>query len=247
MLLLIISLFQLSFFFESDRIEVIIPSVEAETEYVWRTIRDIPFFEKHNYQLSLPKGALIESLKEKSRSNELNESDYLSLAAFMKTRVYNKLNYKKGFDAIVASKSLVNRMIKEFEELEKDWDYKIFEKYKIQLTLYGPGGSYDPDTGEILIYTTKDGNFKQYKDPSNTLIHEINHIGTQASIMNKYNVSHPLKERIIDHLVMINFKQYLPDYKIQSFGDARIDDFLNQKADLKELDKIIEKFQSINN
>jgi hypothetical protein len=241
--LLIISLFQLLCSFGSDRIEVIIPSVEAETEYVWRTIRDIPFFEQHNYQVSLPKGELIENLKEKSRSNELSDSDYQLLEAFMKNGVYNKTDYEKGSKAIMQSRVLVNKMIKEFEALEKDWEYKVFEKYKIKLTLYGPGGSYDPDTGEILIYTTKEGGFKQYRDPSNTLIHEIIHIGTEASIMSKYNVSHPLKERIIDNLVMINFKQYLPDYKIQSFGDARIDAFLTKEEDIKQLSAIIEHFQ----
>jgi hypothetical protein len=61
--------------------------------------------------------------------------------------------------------------------------------------------------------------------------------------MSKYNVSHPLKERIIDNLVMINFKQYLPDYKIQSFGDARIDAFLTKEEDIKQLSAIIEHFQ----
>ena len=228
-----------------DRIEIIIPTVEEETAYVWRTIMDISFFEEHNYQISLPKGAFIEALKEKAKQNKLTDSEYESLLNFMKEHVYQRSDYKQGFDKISANKSLINTMIKDFEKLEKNWEYNAFEKYSIKLTLYGPGGSYDPEAGSILIYTTKDGKFKQYEEPSNTIIHEIIHIGTENSIMVKHQVSHPLKERIIDKVVMIMFSEYLPDYHLQGFGDSRIDPYLKNKEDIQNLSQKVAEFQMI--
>ena len=59
-----------------NRIDIIIPTVKQETEYVWRNIQDIEFFEKHNYDLVLPQAELIDSLKAKSRSNRLTQNDF---------------------------------------------------------------------------------------------------------------------------------------------------------------------------
>ena len=243
MIIVLITMFQLLTIDLVDRIEIIIPTVEQETEYVWRTIHDINFFKQHNYQVALPQGTLIENLKDKASRNDLNDSDYQSLLAFMRSKVYKKSDYQNGFYKIKENISLINKMINEIGQLETHWEYKEFETYEVKLTLYGPGGSYDPENGSILIYTTIDGQFKQYENPSNTIIHEIIHIGTEQSIMAKNQVSHPLKERIIDKIVMMNFSHYLPDYKLQGFGDARIDEFLKDKEDLKNLNEIVSDFQ----
>jgi hypothetical protein len=229
--------------YKEGYIEIVIPTVEAETEYVWQTISDIQFFEQYKYQLALPEGSIIQELKEKSRRGQLQDTDYDLLLEHMRAVVYKVSDYQKGYDKIEANKALINKMIHKFRQIKKDWDYKTFDKYKVTLTLYGPGGSYDPFNGSILIYTTKAGAFKQYENPANTIIHEVVHIGTEASIINKYNVPHPLKERIIDHLVMINFSSYLPEYQLQGFGDARIDPYLQNKKDVKQLEMIVKKFQ----
>lgn len=147
MIIILIAIFQLAFTLTDDRIEIIIPTVEQETDYVWRTIIDINFFTEHNYQVALPKGGLIEELKEKASRNELSDSDYQSLLDFMRSEVYRKEDYQNGFNKIQENITLINRMIDEIGELKTDWEYKEFERYEVELTLYGPGGSYDPDIG----------------------------------------------------------------------------------------------------
>jgi hypothetical protein len=225
-----------------SRVKIIVPSAEEETQNVWNTIRDIRFFEEHNYQLSLPEGELIKTMESKSRSGNLSDEDYQELLRFMQDEVYNPEDYQKGFNAIDNNRELINKMINEICELEKDWYFKEFGQYEIKLTLYGPGGSYNPVDGSILILATPSGGFKQYQNPANTIIHEIIHIGIEESIIQKFNVPHTLKERIIDNIVMINFKEYLPEYRIQGFGDARIDPYLKDKNDIKELDKVMDDF-----
>ena len=188
-----------------NRIVLNIPSAKTESEYIWRTIQDIKFFEEHNYQVRLPAGDLIEQLKEKSKSAKLNNTDYERLEIFIRDSIYHKAEYQKGYDKIQSELALINKMVNEIDASNFKWDFKAFESYQVNLTLYGPGGSYDPDEGSILIFTIPNGGFKNYKNPANTIIHEVVHIGIEASIISKYNVPHALKERIVDIFVALNF------------------------------------------
>ena len=225
-----------------NRININIPTAEEEAQYIWGNLQNTKFFEEHNYTVSFPKGALIESLKEKARNGALADEDFESLEQFMKASIYNKADYQNGYQKIEDQRALINKMVNELGKCKKDWDFKNFDQYEVNLTLYGPGGSYDPDMGLIIILTTKEGGFKQHPNPANTLIHEIVHIGIEASIINKYNVPHSLKERIVDKYVLLNFDKLLPEYRMQNMGDARIDEYLKKKKDLKKLDAIVEGF-----
>lgn len=222
-----------------SRLLINIPTTEEESEYIWNTIQDIKFFEENNYQISLPKGLIIENLKTKSKLGKLTEKDYQQLETFVKDSVYKKSDYEQGYRKIENELQLINRMIHKISELDFTWNFKEFDTYNVNLTLYGPGGSYNPNEGSVLVYTTPNGGFKQYDNPANTIIHEIIHIGIEESIITKYKVPHTLKERIVDTFVFLNFKSYLSSYIIQDMGDKRIDQYLKTKRDFKNLDRFI--------
>ncbi|MCT4639718.1 MAG: hypothetical protein N4A72_18610 [Bacteroidales bacterium] len=224
-----------------DRIKVNIPTVDSEADYVWRTIIDIDFFEKNRYSVGLPKGDIIEQLKEKSRKKKLTDKDYSDLKRFMKDSIYNADDYKMGYKAVADRVDMLNRMIDKLFNGKYNWNFKRFDIYNINLTLYGPGGSYNPDKGEVLIYTTTKGGFKQYLNPVYTIIHEIVHIGIQESLINRYKVPHAMKERIVDNIVMLYFGNDLPGYRIQNMGDMRIDKYLKSTGDIKKLNDNITK------
>lgn len=158
----------------------------------------------------------------------------------MKKCVYKKNDYNSGLRKVQSQLDLIDSMIYELDEMQLNWDFKRFGTYKITLTLYGPGGSYNPDDGSILMYTTTEGGFKNYGNPANTIIHEIVHIGIEEALVNQYELSHPMKERIVDNIVHLCFGGRLPEYKIQDMGDARIDKYLDEKTDIKYLNKNIE-------
>jgi len=69
-----------------------------------------------------------------------------------------------------------------------------------------------------------------YDNPANTIIHEIVHMGIEKSIIQKYNLSHGLKERIVDTIVYVLFGEFLPEYKVQNMGDTKIDKFLKKEG-----------------
>lgn len=224
---------------ESSRVVVVIPSAQEEADYIWRNLNDTVFFEEFGYEVSYPLDPIIERLKVKARSRELTESDYRHFVDHFENSIYRRENYKAGYRQVEDVVPLLTEMMAQLSEEAYPWGFRVFEEYRVVLTLYGPGGSYDPENGSAVLFTTSNGDFKRYENPANTLIHEFIHIGIETSIIQRFQVPHGLKERIVDNLVMLHFSDQLPGYRMQEMGDPAIDDLLPDKASIRRLDEIV--------
>ena len=226
------------------RIEIVEPTVEQETTSIWRTINDITFFEKQGYNINLPKESLIDSLITKSKNGAFGNEDFPAIYTLVETKVFNPKDYEQAKRNVENQFDLMNILIDEIDNKKSnwDWEFKMFDKYKVVFTLYGTGGSYDPDEGIITLLTNKEGGFMKYKNPVYTIIHEITHMGMEYSIVRKYDLPHGQKERIVDTFVYLMFQEKLPEYKIQSMGDDEIDKYLGKQDDIRSLNEIVSKF-----
>ncbi|MCI4671925.1 MAG: hypothetical protein MRZ79_27530 [Bacteroidia bacterium] len=222
----------------SPKISVNIPSIQQEATSIWRTINDIEFLEKLGYQIALPKHSTIDSLISKSRAGNFGNEDFPTIYQLLESGIYDIQDYQSAFRKVIEEETLLNEMIKEIYDSKDswDWDFTFYKSYPVVFTLYGTGGSYDPNSGRVTLFTTTGGKFKQYSNPANTIIHEIVHLGMEKSIVQKHQLSHELKERIVDKFVYLMFLDRLPDYKIQNMGEQRIDDHLQKRADLEKLE-----------
>ncbi len=227
-----------------SRIEIVQPNIEQEATSIWRTINDITFFKKQGYNINLPKHSLIDSLITKSKNGTFGNEDFAGIYTLVETEIFDKKNYELAIQKVTNQTGLINNLIYVIDSSKSEWDWKfnMFDKYRIIITLYGTGGSYDPDEGTITLLTNKKGDFMNYENPANTIIHEITHIGMEYSVIRKYSVTHGLKERIVDTFVYLMFKEKLPEYKIQSMGDSEIDKYLNKKKDINSLNATISEF-----
>lgn len=239
--LLLLFVFLTNALFAQNRIEVVIPSAEAEGQYVWQTLQDLRFFQKNNYQVSLPEGEIMEELKAKALNASLSPADYTAFKTFFAKEIYDSQKYQRGYRQVSKQLPLLEQFLKQIDRTKRNWDFTVFPKYRVLLTLYGPGGSYDPEIGQILLYTTPQGGFKQYENPANTIIHEIVHIGMEQSIVQNFQLSHAMKERVIDQFVQLSFGKKLPQYRIQNMGEIRIDAYLKNKKSLRYLDQYLQK------
>ena len=235
-------LFSQVVFAQSNRITIQVPKAEDEIRYIWQQLQDLQFFIDNGYDLVLPEGELMEELKIKVLANSLDENDYVRFEEYFKNEIYQAGDYQKGFQKIEVQLELINDIVEELLSMDLDWDFKSFLNYDIILTLYGPGGSYNPDEGSIVLYSNSKGEFKGYSNPINTIVHEIVHIGIEQPLIQKYQISHTMKERIVDSIVSILFSEELPDYKIQDMGDYRIDPKLKTVEDILELEHILKSF-----
>ena len=227
---------------QTGRINVVIPTPDSESRYIWQNIRDIRFFDANGYAISLPQSELTTRMLAHARNGSLNNSYLDSLKDLMSGRIYNRADYLNGYSKITEALPTIERAARILSESSWEWSWKEFAQYQINLTLYGPGGSYNPDNGSILLLTMPDGRFKGYSNPANTIIHEMVHIGIDSSIVRRYNLPHPTKERIVDLFVQTFFGEFLPDYRIQNFGDKRIDKYLTSKSDFVDLPQKIEQY-----
>ncbi len=135
---------------------------------------------------------MIEELKVKSRAKQLTDEDYEKLKNFMLSGGYRKQDYIAGYEKIAAQVALLNKMIRRLGRHQRDWPFKLYETYPVVLTLYGSGGSYDPDNGRIIVFTTPDGRFKTSENAAHVVIHEVVHIGLEQSIIQDLQVPHTL-------------------------------------------------------
>ncbi|MEO0572838.1 MAG: hypothetical protein AAF039_14115 [Bacteroidota bacterium] len=227
-----------------SRIEIVQPTIEQEATSIWRTINDITFFEKQGYAIHLPKDALIDSLITKSKKGTFGNEDFSAIYALVETKIFKQKNYSRAIQKVAGQINLINNLINEIDRKKSnwDWEFKMFDNYRIVLTLYGTGGSYDPDEGIITLLTDTKGGFVKYKNPAYTIIHEITHMGMEFSIVRKYKLAHGLKERMVDTFVYLMFREKLPGYEIQSMGNEHIDTYLNKKKDIESLGKIVSDF-----
>ena len=228
----------------TSTVTIVTPSINQEATSIWRTINDIKFLESQGYRIHLPVHPLMDSLILKSKKGEFGNEDFQLIYALLESEIYQEETYNQAYQKVEAQLGLIHEMLAQInsEKDEWDWSFKLFDSYQVVFTLYGTGGSYDPDEGIITILTNKEGSFTKYKNPAYTIIHEISHMGMEYSIVQKYKLAHGIKERLVDTFVYLMFNKQLPDYQIQNMGDNKLDMYLKTKDDIKELDAIISGF-----
>ena len=226
---------------QETRISFPVPTIEQEATSIWRTINDIKFFEQQGYKVYLPKIPEIDSLIAKSKVGQFGNQDYSRIYNLVETQLFSEKSYTKAIKKVKDQETLINTLIASLDNTKDqwNWNFKSFDQYKIVFTLYGTGGSYDPDRGVITLFTNEEGKFMNYQSPANTIIHEIVHMGIEYEIVQKLRLSHGLKERVVDTIVYLLFKEKLPEYRIQNMGNAKINEVLKTKADISSLPQIL--------
>jgi hypothetical protein len=216
-------------------------TAEEEAKYVWYLIKNIEFFNQNGYRISLPTNSLIDDLKTKALQHQLHQDDYQKLKEAFEKEIYNPDKYKLGLIKLEETKDKVVKCFPTFLDYQDKWDFKMFPQYKVRLTLYGPGGSYNHKQGEIIMLTTETGWFKQ-EEPAQIIVHEMIHIGIEEIIIKKYNLAHWVKERIVDKFVDYHFRNQFPSYWMQNKGDTTIDPYLHHPDSWKRLPYYIDEY-----
>jgi hypothetical protein len=185
------------------------------------------FFDKYGYTggLIFPTTALMTDLIQRGRDKTLRDADYSVLLGAMKG-LYHPEDYEKSFQKVAASLATLEKAIPVFQEYETKWGFKRFPTYTVQLTFYGTGGSYDPESGSIILWTDRSGTVPV--DPAAIILHEATHIGIE-DLIQKYSLDQRVKERIVDKFALNHFLSLVPNYQVQpsDFTDTSIDRYLN--------------------
>lgn len=225
---------------KTKRIKLVIrpQTVKEEFDYLWYTLEQLPFFKKNNYTVELPSHPVFLELA--LRSSKFDKIDKTSLFDLFKKEIYDLNFFKQGLITIESYRPMFDMAISRFIEMNKEWGFKIFPKYTIALTRYGPGGSYDAHKGMVILMASISGTFKKFH-PAITVIHEMVHMGIEENIVNHFILDHWEKEELVDMICALKFGDIWPNYQKQQSGNKKIDSYINSES-IKDLPKAIEKY-----
>jgi hypothetical protein len=204
-----------------------IPTYQSEADYVLGLIQDIVFFEAYLGGITglVPNAPLINSLKDRVRAGQsLNNNDRDQLRALFKDEIFDLADYDRAIVSMNNAARVAERHAYRFIRYQERWGLFLPNEFNIHMTLYGPGGQYNPWTAEMFVRACN------WSTPLllEIIMHEAVHIAIEDRIIQRYNVSQYQKERIVDHFTVHLFDDILRNYWWQQQGDPTIDVIFQQ-------------------
>jgi predicted SprT family Zn-dependent metalloprotease len=170
-------------------------SFENDLQRIIDTINQIDWFKEKGYRVELPPELDIAKIKEYSVQEV---SDLLKQS-------WRDEKYKN------VEKQIEENWQKYSERFEKDLigiNLKPAEEYKVVLTRYGVGGSFNPQENKITLNTSY-----YERNPNRSLmvaiLHEIVHINI-AEYIQQNKIPHEVKEKIVDMIMKKFFEDDFP-------------------------------------
>jgi hypothetical protein len=196
---------------------------EEEVYRVQEILSRMDWFNQHGYKPRLPDNPeLTEPFSDEEKPDKLK----------LILEDYKPELYVAGLAQLEAHRAQIEAVFPIFEQLGQKWGFTVLPQYQLVVTRYGMSGSYDEKKGRIIMRVNDDGTFTSSirTQPHHTPIHEMVHIGIEEGIVEKYELTQAEKERMVDLMVSILFKDLLPDYKIHTIGDSRIEEFVTSET-----------------
>jgi len=156
-------------------------SLESEISRVQNTIDRIDWFKEKRYKIRLPETLSLEDA----------DFSYEKIKQAIEHE-YDKENYGKEEKYILDTLPKIKKVLGDYFTSSSLEPQSVYE---INLTRYGVGGSYSiPNKIIVNIQVRKEMNLVQ------TIVHEIIHLSIEELIQ-KYNIDHWNKERLVDLLL----------------------------------------------
>ncbi|MEM1126020.1 MAG: hypothetical protein AAGI71_05160 [Bacteroidota bacterium] len=194
------------------------PAPSEALGYLERTLADMAFFRANGYQVSLPDHPLFDG-------SEMATAD----ADERRLRFIEDVYAAADFEAALAALQGQHDHLRTAMERLASWGVhdglQAWDSVTVTLTLYGPGGSFDPDAGHITLWTDTQGQFKG-GGGLHTIIHEMIHLAVEHGIAQPLHLQHWERERLVDLLAQREFTDLLPDYRLQGGPEAPMDRFV---------------------
>jgi len=223
---------------------VSIPTADEEATTMLNYLRRINWFDQNGYNITLPTTLLVETAKTKLRTgSSLSSVDEAQLREHFKNDIYDSQDYQRSYSTISKLLRTADKYAMEFDRYEKMWGFFIPNNYVINLTLYGPGGSYG--TNSMLIKVNREDTWSTSSDngkPLAIILHESVHIGIEQLIIQRYNISQVVKERIVDNFMIRQFGNIFPGYRLQNWEYSSIDVIFKEDDILDNLPRRVGEF-----
>jgi hypothetical protein len=211
----------------APRLRVRRPSPDEAFAYLFGVLRKMPFFRAHGYRVGLPQHPAFVAAAE--AGHEPAPEDWNRYRQLFVDEVYRASDYDAALASLAGAPALADAALRRLAPLHERWGFRVYPAYEVVLTLYGPGGSYDARTGTItLLPRAKAG--ASDGTASQTVVHEIVHMGIEEAIVRRFGLPHEVKERLVDRICLSYLADVLPGYKAQPMGPIALDAYVDAKA-----------------
>lgn len=190
-------------------------SGKAEMGRILYSLRRMPFYQSHNYQVFLPEFIKKNPLLRQYANTILVPSSDETYAA--------------GVTVLERARPKIEKGIQRLRQYQH-WGFNEPDTYRLGVTKYGVGGSYDDKTA-IIIQNVR-FILKSDRDPAQVPLHEIVHMYVEH-LIEKFGLFHGEKELIVDRISMLTFPDILPNYdpQLQRFHEWRkIFEYINNQT-----------------
>jgi hypothetical protein len=235
-----------SFGMESKLNETKIDSTEIKNHFLVRNYSEqeafelvlglaefAPYFKSNGYDVYFPTHPIFKDLWENPEKVKILQVKNLDRGKYFKifvSEVYESLDLVPVKKALTENSKILLMVMDRFNTLNKKWGFKIFQKYEITLTVWGPGGFYDSKFGKMGLSVDHKGFYEPNEYTPNGLteiiVHELVHIGIETIIVREFKLSHWEKEGLVDLICELYFGDLLPEYKSQPKGDKKFREFV---------------------
>ncbi len=222
---------------QSTKIIIRAQTADEEFDYLMGVLGKMDFYNQHGYKIPIPDHPFFLNIS--NNLDLLKSTDLEKARDIFNKEVYNSQFFEKGVKTVKKDIKIVEKAIKKMQKW-KNWKFKLFPKYEIKLTAYGPGGSYDFNRGAVIMKTKESGEFGRI--PYHVIIHEIIHIGIEESIIKKFELTHLEKEGLVDSICSNYFDDLMIDYMVQSRGEKKVFNLIS-KENIMKLPKIIKEYK----
>lgn len=194
------------------------PESSGAFDYLEWTLGEMDFFRANDYQVSLPDHPLLNGEADSAGSREERRSVFVE-------EVYRASEFDAALAELGGQRDELRTAVERIATWGAHDGFASHDSLTVTLTLYGPGGSYDPYAGDIILWTDTEGSFNGGSGVG-VVVHEMVHIAVDDGIAQPLGLEHWERERLVDLLVRREFADLLPDYRLQRGGTAPIDRFV---------------------
>lgn len=228
-----------------EKSEFVLPKIifRAQTKeeafsFILYLSKKLSWFKQNGYTIPLPEHQAFKNLYV---LGEATKDEEMLLKTVFYNEVYTFEDFTNGLQVISSIENIMSSVLERLYSLNQNWGFKLMPLYEIIVTLYGPGGNYNPDKGYVIMRVDKNGSFGR-KPVLESVVHELVHIGIEENIVKKFKLTHWEKERLVDLICFTCFKDIVPNYWMQKIEDTSIDTFVTKAVIEKSLPEAIKKF-----
>lgn len=209
-------------------------------------IRDAKFFQDNKCNIILPtQSPLFQQYYQRSEVLKLKEELELKkiFCNIYSQNTYDTERYSTALNELF-EKDEMKESVEVLKKLNENWGFKIPKEYIVLLTKYGGAGSYNARDNSIVYNDNQASNSK--KTFTRIVLHEAMHIGVEESIVKKFNLQHPDKERVVDLMCKNIYAKILPDYYMWPGANTNLDKYITNENDILNLPKAIGQYVADN-